>query len=233
MILRTPGPKVLVPFLITLGLMASMATASSANWLVEGKELAENASVSIQASSSAKFVVTKKSIEINCTKVASSSLKLIGKSAKAEGEVAYSECRAFSPPGSGKESKNCNPINQPIIFALKVLLILHSNGLNYILLEPTSPGLRLAKMQFSELCALTETTEITGSSVDECGNLSSGSWVAEDCNISEVAHLTMPAPAALFPSDVMDFGKNELLLGGEDLVKLVGPFEGKSWAGHV
>jgi hypothetical protein len=234
MIRRTYGLKVLgVSLLAALGLMAVTAVGAQANWEVEGAELKENAPAEFTNVGENTLVVEKQNFEIKCTTVKTKKFELIAKSGTAEGEDEYSGCKTFSPIGSGKESKLCNPINQPIILAIRVLLILH-NGINYMLLEPRVAGGRFSKIEFSELCALTESSELLGTSVDECGHLNPpGTWLILDCANSQVLKLVRPAPIALFPLDVMRFGANPALPGGETSGILIGPFLGRPWGGRI
>ena len=220
-------------FLAVLGLMAFVAAGAQANWEVEGKELTTNETVKVEQVSVAKLVVSAKNIEFQCAKVAQETgLKLVAKSGTAEGKVKFSSCKAFSPPGSGTESKNCNP-KEPIVAGGKALLKLH-NGQSYVLFEPPTEGGKFTTVEVGELCALTETSDVTGETVFECGELNSGLWLHEDCATSKISHDVRPASASLFPTEKLSFGKSEATLAGDALVELNGTNIGKSWAGgHV
>ena len=226
------GAKALGLFLSLCGVMAVFAAGAQGNWLVEGAELTTNETVAVKAASTLKIVVAAKNLEIQCTTAASEGLKLIAKSATAEGKIKFSSCKAFSPPGSGKESKNCNP-KEPIVAGGKVLIILH-NGINYLLYEPAAGGTKFTTIEFPELCALTETSDVTGSAVFECGHLNPpGTWLILDCATAETSHEAREAPSALFPSDTVKFGANAATISGYVVTELAGANAGKNWAGHV
>ncbi len=214
------------------GLMAILAVDAQANWLVEKKELTTNETVAISAHSTFKLVVASLNFEIQCKTVASEGFKLIAKSTTSEGKLKISSCTAFSPPGSGKEQKNCKP-TEPIIMGTLTLIILH-NGLNYLLDEPDPISNKYGEIVFSELCALAETSELHGLQVLECGHLNPpGTWVQLDCDESLVAHLERQAPFQLFPEDALEFGENAAKIESMIELKLSGSNTGKAWGGHV
>jgi hypothetical protein len=214
------------------GLMAFMAAGAQANWLVNGVELTANESVAAKAHTEGKLAVPAKKIEFRCKEVAGEGLKLVAKSGTAEGKVKFTKCLAFSPIGAeGKEQKNCNP-KEPITAGGKALLILH-NAQNYVLFEPET-GKPFTTVEVGELCALTQTSNVTGSLVAECGKLVSEKFSHLDCNTSESSHLIQPAPATLFESDKLSFGASPATLEGIAAVELNGEANaGKPWAGHI
>jgi hypothetical protein len=213
-----------------LGLMAFMATGAQANWLVNGVELKANEAVAATAHTNGILTVPAKKLEIECTTLASKNLKLLASSATAEGEVEFSNCTTFSPPGAErKEQKNCKP-GEPIKAGGKAKLILH-NAQNYVLFEPTTAGGKFATITFGELCSLTETSDVKGTLVAEC---LTSALAHADCNTSEASHLIQPAPAALFTGDKLTYGAGlEATLKGVAKVELSGESKGKPWAGHV
>lgn len=216
-------------FMAALGLMAVATAGAQANWLVEGVELTENETVKVEALTPFTLTVPAKKLEINCTTVASKNYKLIGKSATAEGELEISGCTSFS---TGVEQKNCKP-GEPIKIALKSLLILH-NSISYLLDEPTAAGNKFATIVFGELCAITETADLKGSIVLECGHLNPpGTWLILDCKNSEVTHLVRVAPAALFTSDSIIFGLSQAAVADATRVNLSGARTGKPWGGQI
>jgi hypothetical protein len=197
-----------------------------------GKELTANETVEAAASSSIALTWPSKNIEIQCTTLASSGLKLLAKTATGEGAIKFSGCKTFSPIGSGTEIKSCKPA-EPIVASGKGSVTLHA-GHNYLLFEPATGSSKFATMTFSESCALFETLAISGSLVAECGDLEPiGTWRFLDCINSEVSHLFRPASTSLFPSDTLLFGASQLTLTGEASAKLSGALIGKTWAGHV
>jgi hypothetical protein len=248
MSIKRNGLKVLgLSLVAVLGLMAFLSAGAQANWLVETVELKANEAVAAKAHTTGILTVEKKNLEIQCTTLAGSGLKLLASSATAEGKVNFSGCKTFSPIKSGKEVAKCNPINQPISAGGKALIILHptEKGKNYILFEPATVGGKFTTIEFSGECALTETSDITGTLVAECGQLKETKltvegkevidkeFAGEDCNVEAASHLLQTAPEALFTGDVLKFGANVAKLGGIASVELEGANKGKKWAGHV
>ncbi|HKT83398.1 MAG TPA: hypothetical protein VJQ84_06130 [Solirubrobacterales bacterium] len=214
------------------GLAAVFAGGALATWLVEGKELTTNETVALKAVTTQKIVVEKKNLEIQCTVAAGEGITLVAKSATAEGKAKFSGCTTFSPIGSGKESKNCKP-KEPIVVGGKVLLILHESK-NYALFEPATAGGKFSTLEFSELCALTESGDVTGSMGLYCEHkVGGGPWLELSCDITGPSHELAPASEALFPSDVLKFGANTAKVSGDVSLELSGANTGKSWAGHV
>ena len=219
--------------LAVCGLMAFVAAGAQAEWLVNGVKLTKNETVSVSAHTTGKLIVAAKNLEIQCPTVESGGLELKGESAEAKGSVKFSGCKTFSPVGSGTENKNCNPIEQPIVAGGVANVILH-NAKNYVLFAPAAGSTKFTTIKFSELCALTETSDVTGTLVAECGELNGSSvFVGEDCNVTRINHLIQPAPAALFEADKLKFGANAATLQGIAKVSLSGANAGKTWAGHV
>jgi hypothetical protein len=215
------------------GLMAFMAAGAQANWLVEGVELKANETVSVATHVEGKLAVPAKNIEFRCSTIGAEGLKLLASSEKAEGKVKFTGCTAFQI-SNGAEQKNCKP-KEPIVAGGFALIILHpaTSGQNYILFSPPKEGektLPFATIEVSELCALTETSPVTGSLVAEC---LTSALAHEDCNTSEVTHLIQPASTELFPSDTLKFGASAATLKGVAAVKLSGANLNKKWAGHV
>jgi hypothetical protein len=227
------GPKTLgLSLIAVLGLMAFIATGAQANWEVEGKELTANETVAGKGHTVWGLSVEKKNLEIQCTTTASTST-LLAKSGTAEGETKLTGCTTFSPIGSGKVNSNCKP-KEPIALGFKILLILH-NGNVYLLLEGKKTGGKLGTIEFSELCALTESSELLGSRVDECGHLiePGHTWVFLDCANGEARHYIRPASRLLFLSDLFKFGSNEAEVSGITELELSGANKGKTWGGSI
>lgn len=226
------GPKALCfSLLVLLGLMAMLlAAGAQANWLVEGKELTANETVAVSTHTPWNLTVPAKNIQFRCTVAASEGLKLIGKSAVAEGQVKYSGCAAFSPPG-GAEQKNCKP-KEPIVTGAITLITLH-NGKSYLLEEPKTLGGKFSTIEVSELCALTESSDLTGKQVLECGSLVSSVFVQLDCNTLLASPLEEVTPATLFPLDTLKYGADSATISGIIKLSLSGANVGKTWAGGV
>jgi hypothetical protein len=84
-------------------------------------------------------------------------------------------------------------------------------------------------------CALAEENEVTGFLVAECLTeaLGTGAKLCENVSGNLVTHLLQQAPAALFPSDVLNFGVNPALLDGVAAAKLSGANINKKWSGVI
>ncbi len=201
------------------------------NWLVNGSELKVNKRVFIVTHTTAKLAVPALNIEFQCAFASStlvkSGLELIGGSGEARGAAEFFSCNAFQI-SNGALQKNCKP-GDPITTATRIKLILH-NSKNYILVSPEFGSSKITTITLPELCALAETSDITGSMVGECGSLSGGAFVGEDCNVARVAHLLRAASTELFSTDKLKFGENAATAGGFVSVELQ---SGESWAGHV
>ena len=216
--------------LIAVAVLMSYASASAeANWLVEGAELTANETVSVSRNTPWTLLASN-GIEIKCTETQGESLQLIGKSSEATGNIALNSCKTFN---KGTAASSCDPINQPIKFGIKILLILH-NGSVYILLHPPT-GKPLTTIEFAAKCALVETSEVTGSQVDECGHLiiPGSTWVFLSCNNGKIEQFVQPAPAALFPSDSLKFGELKASVDGIAELELSGANKGKLWGGTI
>jgi hypothetical protein len=233
-----------------LGLTAFMAVGAQANWLVlEGGiavELPANETVEVTAHQLPILLVPEETkLEIDCKTIAGVGLKLIGKSAKAEGKVALNQCTTKQ---EGKAAEGCNPLNQPIVLGGTATVILHTDGKNYILFAPNA-GLPFTELEFNPAtCSLPQFDEIKGNLVAECGLLkeeevknakgefelkTTGEFVSNDCNKHMQWHLLQLAPAALFPSDVFKFGKKIMRLDGIVKVELSGTRKGLLWSGEI
>ena len=227
------GPTALASSLLAiLGLMAVLAAGAQANWLVEGKELTTNETVAVSAHTPWTLTIPAKNIQFRCTTAASEELKLLAKSATAEGKVKYTGCTAFSPPGAeGKEQKNCKP-KEPIVTGAITLITLH-NGKSYLLEEPNTLGGKFSTIEVSELCALTESNDLTGKQVLECGQLVSSVFVQVDCSTLNISTLETVTSETLFPLDTLKFGANSATISGIIKLSLSGANAGKTWAGEV
>jgi hypothetical protein len=224
---------------LTYGLNSAATLSGIAKLIVKeiefeepGKELTENATIETSAASTLAFV-SKANLEIQCKKLEGNGLKLLAKTTTGEGQVKFSECKSFSPPGSGKVNPACDPQNEPIVAAGKATTVEHS-GKNYFLIQPVTGEKVFAQVEFSESCALSQVISISGSLVAECGDLKPAeTWINLDCRYGEVTHLLRPASTSLFPADTLQFFGGSAALTGEASVKLGSPLLGKTWSGHV
>ncbi len=217
--------------LASLGLMALVVANAQGNWLVEGAEITSNQPVVPKRHTIWGLSVESLGLEISCSKTGSSNLTLLAKSATAEGDIEMSECTTKQ---KGVLVPKCAPINQPIKLGLKILLILHNSNV-YLLLEPRAASGKITTFEFSEECAITTTTELTGTSVDECGHLTEpgSTWVFLSCANGEARHYIRPASRLLFLSDFLRFGKREAFETGITELELSGANKGKKWSGTI
>jgi hypothetical protein len=181
------------------------------------------------------LLITGVNLTILCQKIEGKDVLLepgTATTAPASGKVAFSECKGIEK-SSGKVQANCEPQNQPIEAAGKALIILHTNGQNYILFEPES-GKPFTTIKFSELCALTETSNVTGELIAECGLLNgSGVFVREDCKEHQQVHLLQQASETLFPGQ-LKYGTHVATIDGIATAETSGaPFAGLSWSGEA
>lgn len=237
--------------LAALGIMAFSVVGAQANWLYllgDGKadefEADEVVQVSVHPGSHALLLVPGKNLEILCKKMQGNDVLLLALKTVAHGAIIFNECMTYFNNFKGHllRAATCDPVNQPIAAGGLAHLVLHlyeySKGSfiwkNYVLFEP-STGLSgtFTTLEFSELCALTETAEVTGQLVAECGQLVSGVFALLDCAQHKVTHLLRQAPAALFPEDGLTFGENAATLDGIAAITLAGKLAGSEWGGHI
>lgn len=230
------------------GLTALMATSAQANWLEgAGVEVMANKNVLAKAHTTGKLIVEKLNFEIRCPTLEPEGLKIVGKSTTAEGKVKFSGCKGFEK-STGTEQKNCEPLTGTekgvikaggLALVVKLAKVKAGTLQTYILFEPVT-GKAFTTVELPEACALTQTSEVKGSLVAECGLLNGSSvFVGEDCNITRVTHLLQPsAVLTLFNGtkdetpveDILLFGKNTATLQGIASVEL----ESKvTWAGDA
>jgi hypothetical protein len=232
--LRTLG----LCLMAALSLMAFVgATQASALWLESGVTIASNLEINakvvgLEAAHSVVHVVLEipaKEFELLCKKVvaAKDGLLLTG-TVLIKKLLEFTECENFQKKVL---SKGCKP-SEPIVFSFLSHLILHAE-LTYILDEPEEGQTRFASIDYNEeTCALPDST-ITGSLVLEClgeeWQLMATTKV--DYCLSELKnHLITEAPRALFPSDVLKYGANEMFFRG---VLSLALNTGNPFSGHV
>ena len=214
-------------------LTAMMASSAQATWLVGAGELVSGLRGiwTRGPHTPIKLVISARNIEVRCEAASAGSSSILGSTNKAVAEASISplfwECETFALSSGALQSK-CTPENQPITVGGRALVILH-NSKNYVLFEP-GLGQPFTTIEFPETCALTETSNVTGSLVAECGTLSFAAFKGEDCAVKRKEHLLRAAPASLFEADKLKFGANAATLEGIGAVELLTEEE---WAGHV
>lgn len=236
-------------FLAVLGFMAFMAVGAQANWLhlnAAGTVSLENSTASIVEVSDhvdGLLLVPAKNLEILCHETEENDILLLPNSTLATGKLVFDECLTFSVNKVGHllPAPSCDPVNQPIEAGGKAHIILH-NGVNYILFEPEE-GLEgiFTVVEFGELCALTETSEVTGTLVAECGHLQVLTGGVEhppflklDCANHQVTQLLREADQSLFGGEHgLLFGENKATIDGIAAVKLGGGLTGRGFGGHI
>ena len=219
-----------------LSLMAfAGATQASALWLENGATIAANLPgsveiVGLEAAQSVAhivFLVPNKELELLCKKITSENGILQTGTVLAKGTLNLTECKNFQKK---VESKGCTP-SQPIVMKILIHLILH-NTLTYFLFEPES-GTKFTTMDYNEeTCALPD-ADFTGTFVTECLGEKyelHATTKVDYCLQELVNHLITEASHALFPSDGLKYGANEMLLDGVLNVFLNTKLK---WSGHV
>jgi hypothetical protein len=231
------------------GLTTLTATRAQANWLENGVEVTVNKSVKAQAHTTGKLVISSLNFEIRCPTLVAENLKIVGSSTKAEGKVKFTGCKGFDQ-STGTEQKNCTPetaggVKETVLaggLTLIKLLALTKGGtlLNVILFEQKEAE-PFTTIKLPALCALGETSSVTGSLVAECGLLSGSPavFVQEDCKEPGVKHLLQAPPQtewfqgkedAEVIKDELKFAGKKAILQGIAAAELE---SGNSWAGHV
>lgn len=225
-----------------LGLMIFLAGGAQANWLLLlangtlDELTGDTEGVKVKEHSELISLLLSNGVKIRCETLAGEDVLLQpgnATTAEATGKVAFSNCHTFDKNGTA--APKCDPLNQPVKASGKAHIILHG-GKNYMLFNPPE-GLEgffaIVKID-EELCALIETSEVTGSLVAECGQLNkSGIFVGEDCKVHAVSHLLQQAPQALFPSDELRFGELKASLDGIANLELAEDGIGLAWSGEV
>jgi hypothetical protein len=245
--MRKHGLRVLwLSMLSVLGAMAFAAAGTEANWLdATGEIITETPLIVSAHPGGSGMIVQSLNLEIKCPKIKSdptAPVKLLAKSTISHGHLLAEECKTFTlTPFT--EQKLCVP-HSPGQEAGTILsgglshLILHPvlGGKNYMLFEPLG-GLKgiFTTIEFPEVCALVETSEITGSLTAECGELNgSGVYVGGDCKTLRTTQVMKEIPRAL-AEDQIRFGAELGRLDGFTDLKLGGggTLENTSWGGHI
>ncbi|HKT83781.1 MAG TPA: hypothetical protein VJQ84_08090 [Solirubrobacterales bacterium] len=208
-----------------IALACIQASTARAGLTVGGKTLEANETLTSTAVTEYLVNVPKKNMIIHCKKIVKFWEWLFF------GFIPYfhhvEELRECVTLGGGKEVVNCKPI-EPIVFKSVGLLILH-NSKTYILFEPES-GKKMGTIELGELCALAETSDVTGSFVVEC--LTSGG-ASGNCSEEMATHKMRSASAALFSADSLNFGSNQMTFEGTEAVTLSGVNAGNAWGASV
>ena len=231
-------PKPRLCLLVAAGLTMLMGSSSQAlaGWRVGGVELKAKESVGAEVHPLKKdkkrhHVITIPVLgkvlckEFHVTIGGSGSISLTP-SVDATFQIQYLGCETYDKKEVVVPS--CKP-TEPIKVGGKAHLILH-NSRNYVLFEPEVAGGKFTTIEFGELCALVETSEIKGTLVAECLNTE---LVAVDCATESVHHLIEPAPAELFSTDTLKFGANSMTFEGITDTWLSGTNAGKNFSGTV
>ena len=207
--------------LAATGLMVFMAAAASAaSFDVNGKSgLHATAVGSLKEEGLLKVAAQK--ILIHCATATVTEGLIYTDGTKAHATINYSGCKTLVEE---KENEKCLPNILPV--KVKILPITHS-GKSYLLVEPLEAGKPFTTIHYNEEeCALPELPSVTGSVVFECEN---GSLTQESCSTLKVNRLIRPAPAALFPSDTLQYGLNPATLEkGEAELVATGPHAGQT-----
>lgn len=226
-----------VSVVAAMGLMALMATGAQANWQVldpEGTIVEPDVTLGAEAhTTSITMVVPAKELEFLCKKLEpdpSAPLLLLEKSTVGHGHIIFKECITLS---KGVEQTKCKPV-EPILAGGLVELVL-SSSVNLLLFKPLT-GKPFTTINIPETCALTSTSDVTGTLHAECGKLEpANTFVAVNCSTHEVNHLIRATANQAATGDGLFFGKNEAKLSGIAKTFINGPelYVGKKWGGVV
>ncbi len=208
-----------------MGLMAFTAAGAQAiTWDINGAEIgANNSNVTgnIVAGTTGLLLVPAQNLVIHCSKFTVEEGTLMSVANNAHAKLKYSEC---STTVKGVKSPGCTP--EILAVTAKILPILHNSKV-YLLVEPLTAGQPFTTIHYNEeTCALPPLPTVTGSVVFQCYT---GALVAADCKTARIKQTIMPAPAALFPTDVLKYGLNESTIHGEGEVFLKGADAGKTF----
>lgn len=238
---RRKGLRALgLSFLAALGLMAFMAAGAQATWLINGTSFhgTEGVDVGEHANINGVLLVPGKNLEIQCNTTTDENI-VITELTLTTGTLSFNNCETYFNNFKGHllRASSCDPTNQPIKAGGKGHIRLNAAGtINYVLFEPTT-GLEgvFTKVEFGPLCALTETSEVTGSLLAECGHLSGGGFVGLDCGINQEVQLVREAPNqnATGENDGLFFGENAAKIDGIAKAELSENNPGVPFGGHV
>ena len=227
-------------------LAALTATSTRANWLENGVEITANKNVQAKAHTTSQLIVEKLNFEIRCPVLAGVGLKIVAKSTKGEGKFKFTGCKSFEK-STGTEQKSCEPENKgvkgEIIAAgltsiVRLTMIKGGALLIWLLIQPGT-GEPFTTIELPEACALTQTSEVKGSLVVECGELVSEEFVGEECSVAQKVHLLRPPGRSVYfngpkdetpVTDEIVFGKNPAKLQGIISDELQ---SGNAWSGDA
>jgi hypothetical protein len=252
---RKQGLRALgLSFVAVLGLMAFMAAGAQA---AEGKflylvgavttTLAAESEPVVSAHTHGTLLIPGKNLKILCPKVASdpgAPVKLLGSNLGAAGGIAhghliFKECESFTISTNVLQG-NCTP-KSPGAAAGEILagglaeLILHPANTTLVLFKPLVVGgvtQPFVTIVLPELCALAETSNVTGELIAECGKLEpANTYVGGSCSTHRTEQLLKEIPEALRKAlgFGLKFGANEASVDGIAAVKFGAPCAGCSW----
>ncbi len=208
-----------------MGLMASMAAGASAiTWDVGGKEIAGTVTASgkLKSGQTALLLVPAQSLVLHCTGFTVNEGSLLTNNT-AHANLKYTGC---TTKVKGVESAGCKP--EILEVKAKVLPILHTDGLVYLLVHPLTAGQPFTTIHYNEeTCALPPLPTVTGSTVFHCENITTGLKLS--CSHPKTNILILPADPALFPSDTLQYGLNAAAIHGKAEIFLTGVNAGKEF----
>ncbi len=206
-----------------MGLMVFMtAGAQAVTWDIAGKEITAHASAEGKLKTEGLLLVPKLNLIIHCKTVTVTEGLLYNTANKAHATLNYSNCLTLI---NNIDQPLCHPTILPV--KIEIEPILHpTGGRTYLLIRPLDLKIFTTLHFLEESCALPPLTSVTGSVVFECED---GNLVATDCKTARVSQLIKPAPAALFPTDTLQYGLNPATIHGEAEVFLIGGNLGKTF----
>jgi hypothetical protein len=228
-----------------------VAATAPTGWLESSVKINENKNVLTKAHTEGRLSIASLNFEIRCPSLDAEGLKLIAGSKEATGGLKFLGCKGFQI-STGTEQEKCTPettsgVKEQIIAdgkALDVKLATEKGKAaslkELILFGPAAGKTWFATVKLSELCALAETSNITGSLVAECGRLEpANTFVGEECSVAQKVHLLQAATPTTFwkgpahmeeVKDELKFGLNKAMLNGIQTVELE---SGNPWAGDA
>jgi hypothetical protein len=191
---------------------------------------------------SGTLLIPNKNLKISCQKTTSdpkAPVKFLGETNVARGHLIFTECESFDMKTSTLQ-KNCTPKSVgaaagEILAGGFAELILHPASNTIVLVRPLI-GKAFTTIELPELCALSETSNVTGEIIVECGELKpEKTYVAGGCSTLRAAQLLREVSEALRTElgYKLKFGANEAFLDGISSVQFGEPCESCSWGGDA
>lgn len=207
-----------VSVMAALGLMAFTASAAHAETelKVNGTLLKANETFTGVNQGTYLLIIPSRNLVLHCAKRLFEGYLYLWIPRRWDIVYLYENCTALTL--AGVSVPKCDVAEYTI--KAEASAFLH-NSKTYMLFGPEKGGV-LGEIEFGELCALTETVELTGSWVEECVEVS--------CETEAVSHKMAVASSKLFTTDALKFGEVSATLEGSAEVQLSGANKGQKWS---